>query len=67
MKRQTEMVEVPEAWKRFEGVMKGVLAVPNSEIQQRIKEQSRKAANNPIRRGPKRRVKISTNGANRKD
>ena len=37
MKRQTKMVEGPEAWKRFEGVMKNVLAVPHSEIQKRIK------------------------------
>jgi hypothetical protein len=57
MKRQTEMVEGPQAWKRFEGVMKGVLAVPHSVIQKRIKEQRREAANNPNRRGPKRKVK----------
>ena len=50
MKRQTEMVEGPEAWKRFEGVMKGVLAVPHSEIQRRIKEHRRKAASNPNQR-----------------
>ena len=51
MKRQTEMVEGPEAWKRFEGVMKGILAVPHSEIQKRIEERRRKAASNPSRVG----------------
>jgi len=56
MKRQTEMVEGPEAWKRFEGVMNNVLAVPHSEIQRRIEEQRKEAANNPNRRGPKRKV-----------
>jgi hypothetical protein len=50
MKHQAEMVEGPEAWKRFEGVMKNVLAVPRSEIQKRIKEQRRETANNPKRK-----------------
>ncbi len=44
------MVEGPEAWKRFEGVMKNVLAVPHSEIQKRIKEQCRKATGSPKRK-----------------
>jgi hypothetical protein len=57
VKRQTEMVEGPEAWKRFEGVMKNILAVPHSEIQKRIEEHRREAANNPTRRGPKRKAK----------
>ena len=38
MKRQSEMIEGPEAWKRFEGAMRGILAVPHSEIQKRIEE-----------------------------
>jgi hypothetical protein len=57
MKHQTEMVEGPEAWKRFEGVMKNVLAVPHSEIQKRIEEHRRKAADNPNRRKPERKAK----------
>jgi hypothetical protein len=57
MKRQMEMVEGPEAWKRFEGMMKSVLAVPHSEIQKRIEEHRREAAVNPNRRGPKRKSK----------
>ena len=50
MKNRTELVEGPEAWKRFEGVMKNVLVVTHSEIQRRIKEQSKKAAGNPKRK-----------------
>ena len=50
VKHQTEMVEGPEAWKRFEGVMKNVLTIPHSEIQKRIKEQRREAASNPKRK-----------------
>ncbi len=47
MKRQMEMVEGQEAWKRFEDVMKSVLAVPHSEIQRKIEEHRREAAGNP--------------------
>jgi hypothetical protein len=47
------MVEGPEAWKRFEGGMKTILAVPRSEPQKRIKDRQ-EAANNPNRRGLKR-------------
>ena len=59
MKRQMEMVEGPEAWKRFESAMRGILAVSHSEVQKRIKEHSREAASNPNRRGQKRKVKPS--------
>jgi hypothetical protein len=57
MKRQMEMVEGPEAWKRFEGAVKGVLSVSHSEIQRRIAEHQKEAANNPNRRGPKRKAR----------
>ena len=60
MKHQMEMVEGPEAWKRFEETMKNVLAVPHSEIQKRIEERRRESANNPNRRGPKRAAKPPT-------
>lgn len=62
MKRQTEMVEGPEAWKRFESVMKNVLAIPHSEVRKRIKEQTREAASNPNRRIEKRKVKSGNLG-----
>jgi hypothetical protein len=55
MKQQTnpEMLEGPEAYRRFEKAMKKVLAVPHSEIQRRIEEHRKEAAKNPNRRGPK--------------
>jgi hypothetical protein len=62
MKRQPKMVEGPEAWKRFEGVMKNVLVVPRSKVQRRIEERLRAEANNSVRRGPKRKVKPSERG-----
>jgi hypothetical protein len=52
-KAKLEYVEGPEAWKRFEGAMKRVLAVPHTVIQQRIEEQRKQAAKNPHKRGPK--------------
>ena len=57
MKPHPEMVEGPEAFKRFEKAMKTVLAVPHSEIQRRIEEHRRQAAKNPNRRGPKKKAK----------
>jgi hypothetical protein len=59
MRRKLEMVEGPEAWKRFEGTVKSVLAIPHSEIQRRIEEHRREVENNPHRRGPKRKIKSS--------
>ena len=53
MKREPEYVEGKEAWTRFEGAMKKVLAVPHSEIQRRVEEHRREAAKNPKKRGPK--------------
>jgi len=53
MKPKPEYVEGPEAWSRFQGAMKKVLAVPHAEIQRRIEEHRKEAARNPNRRGPK--------------
>ena len=53
MKGKSEYVEGPEAWTRFEGAMKKVIAVPHSEIQRRVEEHRREAAKNPNKRGPK--------------
>ncbi len=53
MKPHPEMIEGPEAFKRFDTAMKGIIAVPHSEIQKRIEEYRKQAAKNPNRRGPK--------------
>lgn len=63
MKPEPEMIEGPEAWKRFQNVMKGVLAVPRSTIQKRIEEHRAESANNPNRRGPKTKIKPSVSRA----
>jgi hypothetical protein len=57
MKREPEYVEGPEAWDRFQSAMKGVLAVPHSEIQKRIAEHKKESARNPHKRGPKPKAK----------
>lgn len=49
----SSMVEGPEAYKRFEAVMKKVIAVPRAVVQQRIEEQRTQAQVNPNKRGPK--------------
>jgi len=50
MKRTAEMVEGPEAWRRFEGVMKGVLTAPRSEIKKRIEEHRKRVVSSPKRK-----------------
>ena len=58
-----EYVEGPEAFRRFQGAMKTVLAVSHEEIQRRIANEKRKAALNPRKRGPKPKGKPSSPGA----
>jgi len=53
MKPNSEMIEGPEAYTRFEKAMTAILAVPHAEIQRRIAEHKKEAALNPRKRGPK--------------
>jgi hypothetical protein len=53
MKAKPEYVEGPEAWTRFQGAMKKVIAVPHDEIQRRIEQQRAESARSPNKRGPK--------------
>ena len=48
-----DMIEGPEAFQRFKGLMKQVLSVPHDEIQKRVAAEREKAALNPNKRGPK--------------
>ena len=53
MKPHPEMIEGPEAFKRFDDAMKGIIAVSHAEIQKRLEEYRKQASKNPNRRGPK--------------
>jgi hypothetical protein len=48
-----DMVEGPEAFKRFKGLVKTVLQVPHEEIQKRVAKEREQALKNPNRPGPK--------------
>jgi hypothetical protein len=45
--------EGPQAFERFQGTMKGILAVPHTEIQRREAVYKKQATLNPHKRGPK--------------
>lgn len=58
--KTADMIEGPEAWERFQAGMKKALAVPHAELKRRIERERAKAAKNPKRRGPKRKVQTKT-------
>jgi hypothetical protein len=51
--KSPDMVEGPEAFKRFDDLMSAVVKVPHAVIQRQIEDHRKKAAQNPNRRGPK--------------
>ena len=59
MKSPSEMEEGPKAFRQFDRIVGGILAVPHAEIQRREAEYRKQAAQNPNRRGPKRKAKPS--------
>ena len=55
--RQAELIEGPEAFKRFEDAMRKVLTVPHAVIQRKIEEHRAESDRNPKKRGPKRKTR----------
>lgn len=53
MKAKPEYIEGPEAFARFDALVRKVLSVPHSEIVKREAEYKRQSLANPKRRGPK--------------
>jgi len=58
MAKKPEMIEGPEAFRRFRDMTKAILAVPHSEIKKRMDAHREAAAKNPNRRGPKRKASV---------
>ena len=57
MKSESQMIEGPEAFTRFENAMRVAVAVPHSEIKKRIEAHRQESEPNPNRRGPKPKQK----------
>jgi hypothetical protein len=57
MKPAPKIIEGPEAWSQFKGIMKGLMAVPRAEVMEREQAHKAEAAKNPNRRGPKPKAK----------
>jgi len=57
MKSEPGPVEGPEASALFDALVRKVLSVPHAEILRREEEYKKQAAQNPHKRGPKRKRK----------
>ncbi len=57
MKHHPELVEGPEAFTRFDGLISKLMAVPHAELMRREAEYKKQAERNPRKRGPKRKAK----------
>lgn len=53
VKPKPEPIEGPEAFARFDALVRKVLSVPREEIMRREAEYKKQSAANPHRRGPK--------------
>jgi hypothetical protein len=54
-----ECIEGPEAYRRFDEVVRQILSVPHSTLVRRERAYKKKSLANPNRRGPKPKVKPS--------
>lgn len=52
-----DMIEGPEAFKRFDEGVRQILSVPRSTLDRRERAYQKKSAANPNKRGPKPKVK----------
>jgi len=52
-KSEPEPVNGPEAWAKFQSVMRRIITVPREEMQRREAEYRKQSLANPNRRGPK--------------
>jgi len=54
--KKYEMIEGPEAFRRFRAATKAVIGVPYSVIKKQMDAHRKQAAKNPNRRGPKQKA-----------